>query len=100
MPIKNETTIKLTKLQNKVGSLVKLETLSPSMKESETPVSPPFLLKTKKEKSLKPISKGNPFNFTSNFFGNVSVGYDVLIHTFQYLKVQVFINSIWFELIE
>ena len=27
--------------------------------------------------------------FATNFFNNVSVGYNVLLHTFQYLKVQV-----------
>lgn len=30
----------------------------------------------------------SPFNFSSNFLRNVSTGFDVLLHTFQYLKVQ------------
>ncbi|XP_070490228.1 uncharacterized protein [Chironomus tepperi] len=30
----------------------------------------------------------SPFNFSSNFLRNVSIGFDVLLHTFQYLKVQ------------
>lgn len=53
---------------------------------SETMVSP---VRAKKEKNVKITHLGSPFNFTSNFFSNVSVGYDVLLHTFQYLKVQV-----------
>lgn len=56
------------------------------LSSSETMVSP---VRAKKEKYLKTANLGNPFNFTSNFFSNVSVGYDVLLHTFQYLKVQV-----------
>uniref|UniRef100_A0A336LMU4 CSON007359 protein n=1 Tax=Culicoides sonorensis TaxID=179676 RepID=A0A336LMU4_CULSO len=42
----------------------------------------------KKDKGLRITSLKSPFNFTSNFFSNVSVGYDILLHTFQYLKVQ------------
>lgn len=30
----------------------------------------------------------SPFNFSSNFLRNVSTGFEVLLHTFQYLKVQ------------
>lgn len=30
----------------------------------------------------------SPFNFSTNFLRNVSTGFDVLLHTFQYLKVQ------------
>lgn len=30
----------------------------------------------------------SPFNFSTNFLQNVSIGFDVLLHTFQYLKVQ------------
>ncbi|KAG5673717.1 hypothetical protein PVAND_003738 [Polypedilum vanderplanki] len=33
-------------------------------------------------------SSVSPFNFSSNFLQNVSIGFDVLLHTFQYLKVQ------------
>lgn len=55
---------------------------------TEAKVSP---VKAKKEKYAKTTNPDNPFNFTSNFFSNVSVGYDILLHTFQYLKVQVII---------
>lgn len=33
-------------------------------------------------------SSTSPFNFSTNFLRNVSTGFDVLLHTFQYLKVQ------------
>lgn len=32
---------------------------------------------------------GDNSAFSTNFFTNVSIGYNVLLHTFQYLKVQV-----------
>lgn len=35
-------------------------------------------------------------HFSKQFFSNVSVGYNVLLHTFQYLKVQVSWYSIMF----
>lgn len=28
-------------------------------------------------------------NFSTHFFSNVAIGYDILLHIFQYLKVQV-----------
>lgn len=34
------------------------------------------------------IASVAPFNFSANFLRNVSVGFEVLLHTFQYLKVQ------------
>lgn len=34
------------------------------------------------------ITSISPFNFSTNFLRNVSTGFDVLLHTFQYLKVQ------------
>lgn len=41
-----------------------------------------------------PVSFGQPIaaatpSFSSNFIANVSTGYNILLHTFQYLKVQV-----------
>lgn len=51
--------------------------------------SPDQLMRSKREKNMKVAYLGSPFNFTTNFFSNVSIGYDVLLHTFQYLKVQV-----------
>lgn len=34
------------------------------------------------------VASISPFNFSTNFLRNVSTGFDVLLHTFQYLKVQ------------
>lgn len=34
------------------------------------------------------VTSISPFNFSSNFLLNVSTGFDVLLHTFQFLKVQ------------
>lgn len=38
--------------------------------------------------SISSTTSISPFNFSSNFLRNVSTGFDVLLHTFQYLKVQ------------
>jgi len=34
------------------------------------------------------VTSISPFNFSLNFFRNVSTGFEILLHTFQYLKVQ------------
>lgn len=34
------------------------------------------------------MSSTSPFNFSTNFLRNVSAGFEVLLHTFQYLKIQ------------
>lgn len=78
--IKNEV---VTKQKVKGAMHVKTEV---GYGSSETMVSP---IKAKKEKNTKIIHVGSPFNFTANFFSNLSVGYDVLLTCFQYLKVQV-----------
>lgn len=41
--------------------------------------------RTQSDSSTTSIS---PFNFSTNFLQNVSTGFEVLLHTFQYLKVQ------------
>ena len=43
-----------------------------------------FRMEVKPPAELTP----SPFNFSTNFLHNVSTGFNVLLHTFQYLKVQ------------
>ncbi|XP_063705111.1 uncharacterized protein LOC134834386 isoform X2 [Culicoides brevitarsis] len=75
-PIKNEQQMRQKNLNVKTEYGV-------SSESSELVVSK---FRTKKEVINK--FNGNSMSFAANFFGNVSVGYDILLHTFQYLKVQ------------
>lgn len=56
-----------------------------------TPQAASLSPRGKRDKQIKSIAQCSSA-FSTNFFSNVSMGYDILLHIFQYLKVQVSVN--------
>ncbi|CRL05346.1 CLUMA_CG018199, isoform A [Clunio marinus] len=52
-------------------------------------IQKPSVVNTNRSQSVSSsVASFSPFNFSEHFLRNVSLGFDVLLHTFQYLKVQ------------
>lgn len=78
----------LSRSSSKVQTPVSSPTHSPGAQTSTTNFGADAN-KIKRNNVMSSVEPSVHTMFASNFLSNVSVGYDVLLHTFQYLKVQV-----------